>query len=128
MDARAIPLKEDLPNKCSEEIGLSFRLIDEYATYWAKGIADPEQESLPVDSKWHSFHINLTKEWFLFTADGNHYYSTDKDKVDFSIIAAVVIEFGSKGGPRLGAGYGQVEITNFRLCNHRSRKRKSFSR
>ncbi len=115
-DARAIPTKEDPSNRCSAEVWLSFRIIDGLATFWNKGITDPKQERLPVDSKWRPFHIDLTKEWFLFNADGNYYYAVDKDKIDFSIIAALEIEFGSKGGPRLAAGYGQVEITNIRLC------------
>ena len=118
LDARAIPPEEkDSTNRCSKEIGLSFRLIDGLATMWDKGIASPLQMKLPVDGKWRTFHLDLTKEWFLFTSDGNHYYASDRNHVDFSIISAVEIEFGSMGGPRLGVGHGSVDITNIRFCN-----------
>lgn len=117
LDARAYQAEGDSSNRCSKDIGLSFRLIDNLATQWVKGIIDPLQVHLPVDNKWYTFKLDLTKEWFLFNADGNYYYASKNDNIDFSIIAAIVIEFGSKGGPRLGAGYGQVDLTNIRLSD-----------
>ena len=65
-DVRAAKSDNELTNECSKEIGISVRLVDETTTMWNKGIVDPEQFPIPVDANWHTIHIDLSKEWFLF--------------------------------------------------------------
>lgn len=96
-------------------LGVAFRLIDGQATQWTYGNRDMRQVfRIPVSDAWTRIALDLRGDWELFESDGNYHYAADKPR--FTVISAVVIEVGTPGGSRPGAGAGELEISAMRLC------------
>ena len=101
-------------------LGLSVRLADRHATQWRKGEDATDSIDLPLDERWYSIYVDLQRRWTLFASDGNYRYALGS--LDSSLIAALVVEFGGLGGPRLGAGAARVDLANIRLADAPSDK------
>lgn len=97
-----------------EVIGMGYRVIDRMGTHWML------QRGARIDrvnsTQWAPFNIDLgDRAWSVFTSDGNYLYA--RNLPDFSLIVAVVIDFGSDegDGEPPGDGEGEVHVRNFRL-------------
>lgn len=65
---------------------------------------------------WVTLSIDLHADtWTLFGADGNCRYGGAQP--DFSLISAVIIEFGGWSKQRPGPGLGVVQVKDFRLVD-----------
>ena len=95
---------------------LAFRLIDRFGSHWAFAKGDTYQmESLDSHSP-KTVRLDLAAPtWVLFGADGNWRYAGNEP--DFSLVSAVVIEFGGPAKQRPGPGSGVVEVTGFKLAD-----------
>jgi hypothetical protein len=114
-----IGLRAPRSGECNDgrepELAVAFRLIDGQATQWAYGNRDMRQMfKIPVADTWTSLALDLRGNWELFESDGNYHYASDKPR--FNVISAVVIEVGTPGGTRPGAGTGELEVSAMRLC------------
>ena len=103
-------------------IGVSVRLVDRAGTHWSAQFKDIYIiHEIPVDDQWHEMAVELTStNWQMFASNGNHLYATERP--DFSVIPAVVVEFGSPSPPRPGPCNGEVDIKDFRLGDSRKAK------
>jgi hypothetical protein len=97
-DARALP-----------EVFIAARVVNGWCQHWAYGPGPGRYRLMQVTDAWSTIEIPLTaKDWWLFTSDGNHCFGPSKQ--DFSIIASLVLEFGSDGIDRPGPGRATVLI------------------
>lgn len=97
-------------------IAMSYRIIDRLGTHWT--LKRGARVEVVGSSEWATFGVDMAHDgWSVFTSDGNYLYA---DRVpDFSLVVAVVIDFGSdEGEGRLpGSGRGVVHLRDFRLTD-----------
>lgn len=99
-------------------IALGYRVVDRLGTHWMWGTGT--RAACIERSTWEPFHIDLAdRSWSVFYPDGNARYAAHQP--DFSLIVAVVLEFGSDQGEgrRPGEGGGIVHLRNFHLRDTR---------
>jgi len=99
----------------NEPLAIAARVVDARATQWSYQRRDVRvMFDIPVSDRWCPIVLNLnSNDWVRFDGDGNYYYAVDRP--DFSVIAAIVIEVGTKGAVRPGPGSGVLEISRIRL-------------
>ena len=96
---------------------MGIRVVDALITHWEYCRAPHEYRMVTVNpgEDWTTFEVLLTdpNRWSVFASDGNYLYH---DAVpDFSQVLGVVIEVGSIGKGRPGAGSGVVQLKDFHL-------------
>lgn len=99
-------------------VALGYRVVDRLGTHWMWGTGT--RAACIERSAWEPFHIDLAdRSWSVFYPDGNARYAAQQP--DFSLIVAVVLEFGSDQGEgrRPGEGQGIVHLRNFHLRDTR---------
>ena len=98
-------------------ISIGIRVVDALTTHWEYCYAPHEYRLLTVkpDAHWQEFSVPLTDpdDWAVFASDGNYLYHDTEP--DFSQVLAVVIEVGSVGKGRPGAGRGTLQLKEFKV-------------
>jgi hypothetical protein len=101
-----------IPEGATTSVTFGIRVVDALSTHWEYCRVPHEYHLMTVKpgEGWKEFVIPLdsTLRWSVFTADGNSLYHDDTP--DFSQVLAVVIEVGSKGAGRPGAGKGAIQL------------------
>jgi len=103
-------------DKHLKKVSMAVRVVNGWLQHWEYADKPGEYIQFVVsDSEWKQFSLNLEgKNWFLFQADGNHYYGPNV--ADFQIISFVVFEIGSYNVPgRPGTGHGVLDIRRIKL-------------
>jgi hypothetical protein len=112
------------PNN-NQNIALNFRIVDGQLQHWCYQGQIPnvfganytllteKYQSILSDQHWVKFGLSLQDKdiWQLFEVDGNYLYG-DKNH-NFTILAAVIFEFGIGG--RHGSGSGAIDIRKIAL-------------
>jgi hypothetical protein len=127
-DAR-IPLeeirgkKESIRSKLLNEVGISARIVNGRLQHWEYAHNPKEYIIKSVkasDLEGKSVKIDLSDEsfWHLFTSDGN--IVDDHQGPDFSIIASVILGFGSvsKSSNEPESGSGIIDIRAIKLTDN----------
>lgn len=97
-----------------DSIALGYRVIDRYGTHWR--INDSRRMEVLSSKEWTTLTVDLAGEsWSVFHHDGNYRYA--RIEPDFSMIVALVIEFGGDEGDQAspGKGAGEIHIRRLRL-------------
>jgi len=113
LDAR---LSTDIYSDASAlpEVFVAARVINGWCQHWAYGPGAGRYRLLPIAGAWNTIEIPIASDdWWLFTSDGNHFFGPSEQ--NFSIIASLVLEFGSDGIDRPGPGRATVLIREIYL-------------
>ena len=108
---------QNASQSATDSISVGFRVVDRLGTHWsyAKGPDFHIVTNLaPGEAKDAICSLDVSKNWQLFSTDGNRKYKADDP--DFSIISAIVIEVGGPNGNRRpGTGKGSVILKGIYL-------------
>ena len=105
----------------ADAVQIAIRIVDRYHTHWKlvdNAAYDWKHFTCPAAEDWQSVEIPLANSparvWAVFEDDGNRLYHPEYP--DFTVIEAVVLEFGkSAGGPNPVPGGGVVEVADFTI-------------
>lgn len=111
----AIVPNEALSNEnLLKKISLAVRIVNGHFQHWEYAFRPNEYRVFEVSTRWTKFKIDIAdhSKWYLFQSDGNYIFGPKK--AEFSVIASIIFEMGSKGArPREGKGI--VDIRMIRL-------------
>jgi hypothetical protein len=96
-----------------QEVAIAIRVVNGWYQHWSYGPSG-RYLLLTATESWQTFAVPLDPdEWWLFPSDGNHYYGPPT--AEFTVIAGVVLEFGSHDIHRAGPGRATIQIRNVHL-------------
>ncbi|MEN6320984.1 MAG: toll/interleukin-1 receptor domain-containing protein [Syntrophaceae bacterium] len=104
------------------EVGIALRIVDGRLQHWEYALSPNQYYILPVNkTEWGGKSVKVDlhdfSRWHQFTSDGN--IKVNYQGPDFSIIASVILMFGSPdqtpGEPRPGRGI--IDIREFKLTD-----------